>query len=366
MSTALNLVNQDSFQTFGAQLQAIRQAAISRTNGSGRVDTRLLDIHRRAAAAGASEAVPSSGGFLVAPEFSRDILKRMYFVGDILKRCTIFPITKPHSNAVRIPQFDETSRVNGSRLGGVQAYFQNEADLLVASKPKFMATELTADKITGLIYCTDELLSDSNALEAWMTYALAQELTFKLEYGIINGTGAGQPQGVLNSPATVSIAGEAGQLTASVVSANIQKMLAAFWSASYNSPGACWIYHQELLPQLATLQTAVGTGGSESKLWQWASGTDTYDLLAGFPAIQSEYCQVAGTPGDIILCDFSRYIVAMREHISNDLSLDLLFLTDQAAFRAIWRVNGQTVDRAPVLPLNGTVATSPFVALGPR
>lgn len=353
-----------SFASFGDQLRAIANAAITET-GSGVIDQRLVDLNRRAAL-GASETVPSAGGFLVAPEFSREIMKRMYLVGDIMAKCLILPITNPHSNAIRFPQFMETSRANGSRLGGVQAYYQNEADSIPPSKPGFMASTLTAHKIVGLIECTDELMADSGALGSWMTYALAQELTFKLEYGIVNGTGAGQPQGLLNSPALVSVPAEGGQASATVVSANIQKMMASFWSASYNSPAACWLYNQALLPQLATLQTVVGTAGSESQLWHWAEEPDQYDMLAGFPAMQSEYCQVPGTPGDIILCDLSRYVLAMREAIRNELSIHLLFLTDQSAFRAVMRVNGQTIDTSPITPLFGTRATSPFVALAAR
>jgi HK97 family phage major capsid protein len=120
-----------------------------------------------------------------------------------------------------------------------------------------------------------------------------------------------------------------------------------------------------LLPQLASLATIVGTGGSESKLWQWATASDDYDLLAGFPAIQSEYCQVPGTPGDIIMCDFSRYVVTIRE-LRSDVSIHVKFLTDQQAFRFLMRVGGQPIDIRPVTPLNGTQQTSTFVALAGR
>lgn len=128
-------------------------------------------------------------------------------------------------------------------------------------------------------------------------------------------SGDAEPQGILNSPALITIAKESGQVSGTVIAVNIEKMLAAFWAASYNSDGACWLYNQALLPQLSSLATIVGTGGSESKLWQWATADNDYDRLAGFPAIMSEYCQVPGTPGDLILCDFSRYVIAMREEL---------------------------------------------------
>jgi len=349
------------FKSFGEQLQSIRQAETGLS-----IDSRLHEVHRRAAAAGGSEAVPADGGFLVQPEFAQDILKRMYLTGDIISRCTTFNIIQPNRSSFRIPQFNELSRANGSRLGGVTAYYENEADTLIASKPAFRVSEFVPRKITGLVYLTDELLLDSDALESWMIWALSQELTFKTEYGVVQGTGAGQPLGIVNAPATVTVAAEVGQASGTVVAANIQKMLESFWAASYNSVGACWLYNQGLLQGLASLQTVVGTGGSESKLWQWASSVQEFDLLAGFPALISEYCSAPGTPGDIILCDLSRYVLAFRGPVRNELSIHLKFLTDEVAFRAIVRVNGSPVDNSPVTPLFGSTSTSSFVTLAAR
>lgn len=350
------------FSSFGEQLQAIIRSA----NPATSPDPRLLALQQRGIPAGGGEQVPADGGFLVAPEFSREILRRVYLTGEILSRCFQFPITQPNRNAIRIPQFNESSRADGSRLGGVQGYWENEADTLLATKPAFGNIELVARKITGLVYLTDELLQDTDALDAWMTYALAEEIKFQLERAIVNGTGDGQPLGVMQSGALVTVAKETGQAAGTVTAANIQKMMSALWAASYNSTGVVWLYNQGLLQNLASLQTVVGTAGSESKLFQWANSVQEYDLLGGFPCLMSEACQAPGTTGDIILCDLSRYIVATRGAVRNEISLHLRFSTDEAAFRAILRVNGVPIDAQPVTPLFGTTKTSPFVALAAR
>ena len=298
------------FVSLGEQLAAIRHSAISRRSAHDRLDPRLAEIQRRAAA-GASESVPADGGFLLQSDLASRIVRRMYRVGQIFGRCTEMPITAPNSNGLRFPQFDESSRANGSRLGGVQVYWANETDSITASKPKFMSSELTAEKIIGLLYCTDELARDSDALDAWAKYAFSQELLFRLENCIVSGTGQGQPAGVLGSGALLAIAAETGQAAGTVVSSNVEKMRAGLWAASREN--AVWIYNQELLPQLAALQTVVGAAGSESKLWQWASAPGEPDMLAGIPAYPSEYCAAPGGVGDIILADYSRYMIAMRE-----------------------------------------------------
>jgi HK97 family phage major capsid protein len=303
---------------------------------------------------------------LVQPSFAQDIFRRVYLTGNIFNRCFQFPITAPRSNGVRFPQFDENSRAQGSRLGGIQSFWQNEADTLQPSLPTFQASEITTSKITVLIYITDELLQDSDALGRWAEYAAAQEIVFRVEQAIVSGSGAGQPLGILNSGALITVPEETGQASATVVGANIQKMMSALWSASYESEGTMWVYNQGLLPQLASLQTVVGTGGSESKLFQWATSPQSEDLLGGFPCVQAEACSVPGSVGDIILADFSRYILAYRELIRNEISLEVAFLEDSACFRAIWRINGQSIDKAPVTPFLGSQQTSPFVTLAAR
>jgi len=269
------------FSSLGEQLQSIRHAC---TPGSHRIDPRLNLLQMRAAAGG-RESVNADGGFLIQPDFSRKLLKRAYETGEILQRCTEMPIA-PNSNTLKLPPIDESSRANGSRMGGVSVWWENEGDqIATTTKPKLMNVELMAEKLFGLLYLTSELAQDSNvdALDSWARYAFSQELTFRLENAIVSGAGDGQPLGVLNSPALVTIAAEGGQGSGTVVSANVNKLLGGLWAKSFNRPGTVWLYNQALLPQLSTLATIVGTGGSESKLWQWATSDDDYDRLAGFP-----------------------------------------------------------------------------------
>lgn len=361
----LRTSNENPFASFGEQLHAVARAG----QGFWAPDPRLLQV--RASAAGASEMVPADGGFLVAPDFSREIVRRMYLTGNIFNRCFQVPTT---SSPFQFPQFDESSRVAGARLGGIQAFWENEGANLkpeqlqgtdYTQKPSFNLSTLTAKKITGYLHCTDELSMDSDAFGTWASYCFAQELQFKIEGAVVSGTGAGMPEGIMKSPALVSVTGQPGQQSGTVVAANVEGMLGAFWAASYHSDNAIWLYNQALLPQLANLQTVVGVAGSQSSLWSWRSGGDRFDRLAGIFAMQCEQCAVPGTPGDLILCDLSRYILAMRETRS-EVSIHVRFVSDQSTFRFVIRCDGQTIDRSAVQPANGTQVTSPFVSLGGR
>jgi HK97 family phage major capsid protein len=356
--------NAGPYATLAEQLADIRQAAKVEFT-SGRVDPRLIEVQRRGSPAGASELIPSDGGFLIQNEFSHDIVKRVYDTGQILSRCLTFPLTQPHTNGLTLPSFDETSRANGSRLGGVTAAWANESDSIVPSKGKFKVSNLTVNKLIAAIYCTDELLSDSNAVANWLTYALSEEIRFKAELAICQGSGAGQPVGIINSDATIIAPVQVGQGSGTFISANAYTMLAALWTPSLTS--AIWIYNQALLPYLSTLHTSVGTSGSESKEWVWA-GADGVNRLVGIPAFASEYCSMPGVVGDICLVDFSRYVIAMRSTIEGALSLHVRFLTQEQTYRATWRMTGSPLDAQPVTPLNafGGTVTSPYVTLAAR
>ena len=352
------------FSSLGEQLRAVAMAEL---NGS--VDPRLYQV--RAAFAGGSEEVPTDGGFLVAPEFSRDIVRRAYLTGNIMSRCMTLPMAR---SSFKFPQFSEQSRVAGSRLGGIQMEWENEgANVKPAGlqgsnytmKPSFLLSELTAKKLVGYMHVTGELDDDSNAFNTWATYAFSQELVYTLEDRIINGTGAGQPLGIMNSPALITVAKSAGQGTGTLTMPNVEAMIAAFWSASYHSDSAIWIYNQGALPALSSLSTVVGSAGSESKAWQWRSAGDKFDRLCGIPAMQSEYCQPFSTTGDLVLCDFQRYVLGLRE-IRNEISIHVRFVSFESTFRFVLRGDGQPIDRSPVTPANGTTPTSPFVCLQTR
>lgn len=355
------------FANLGDQLRAVMRAA----GGDTRSQAKLLQV--RSAALGGSEAVPSDGGFLVAPEFSREILKRAYLTSAIWQRCLHIPIG---SSSFKRPQFDESSRAAGSRLGGVQMDWDQEASSIQprtlagtnhSQKPAFNNIELKANKLTGLLNLTSEVDADSDGFNTWCQYAMAEEMMFTFENCVVQGTGAGQPEGIMNSPSLITVPAQSGQQPGTVLSQNIYDMIKAFWGASYNSTGSIWLYNQQLLGNLAALATIVGVAGGQSTLWQWCNSNDNYDRLAGIPALQSEYCSIPGTPGDIILCDLSRYIIATRE-IRQEISIHVLFLSDENCFRFVLRAGGQTVDRSSVTALNGSppYQTSSFVALGQR
>ena len=83
------------------------------------------------------------------------------------------------------------------------------------------------------------------------------------------------------------------------------------------------------------------------------------------PLELSEYPAAIGSEGDVILADFSQYLIAEKEPEFVP-SLHVRFLFAEAVFRFLWRIDGQSAWASPITPKNSTVTQSPFVTLAER
>lgn len=342
--------NEKRFASFGEQLMAAYRAAMP----GGKVDERLSTR----AASGLNETTPSDGGFLVQQDFVTELLKRTYETGILASKVKKIPIST-NANGMKINAIDEDSRTNGSRWGGVQTYWEGEADEITASKPKFRQMELSLKKLTGLCYATDELLQDAAALEAVIRQAFAEEFGFKIDDAILSGSGEGEPLGILNSGAIVTVAKEASQ-TDTITVENLIKMWNRLWSRS--RANAVWYINQELEPYLYTLKIGdkpvyIPAGGLSEK---------PYGTLFGRPVVPIEQCSAAGEVGDIILADIGQYLLIDKGGIKSASSIHVRFLYDENVFRFIYRVDGKPIWTKPLTPYKGSATVSPFVTLAKR
>lgn len=338
------------FGTLGEQLLAAYRAAMPGGHTDERLSTR--------AASGLNESTPSDGGFLVQQDFVKELLKRTYETGILASKVKKIPIST-NANGLKINAVGEDSRANGSRWGGVQTYWEAEADEHTGSKPKFRQMELSLKKLTGLCYATDELLQDAAALEAVIRQAFAEEFGFKMDDAILSGSGEGEPLGILNSGALVKVEKEKDQKDIITVE-NLIKMWNRLWSKS--RANAVWYINQEIEPYLYTLKLGdkpvyIPAGGISEK---------PYGTIFGRPVVPLEQCNAAGEVGDIILADVGQYLLIDKGGIKAASSIHVRFLYDENVFRFIYRVDGKPIWNKPLAPYKGKATVSPFITLDKR
>jgi HK97 family phage major capsid protein len=345
------------FKNFGEYALAVKDAC----QPGKKPDDRLALMTK--AASGMGEGFGSDGGFLVPPEFSRRLLERVYAQENLLAMTDNYTVG---GNAMTFPRNAETSRANGSRWGGVRAYWREEGDQGTASKPTFGRLQLNLHKLFMLVHASDELLSDVQgmALEQYLLRVATDEINFVVGDAIINGTGAGQPVGLLNSACTIAVAKEAGQAAATVLTENIVKMWARMWSPC--RANAVWLINQDVEPQLHLMTVGVGTGGVVTYLPPGGLSVKPYATLLGRPVLPVEWCATLGTVGDIILADLRHYVTITRGLIETALSIHLRFDYDESSFRFIFRVDGQPWWASALTPYKGSSTQSCFITLATR
>jgi HK97 family phage major capsid protein len=300
-------------------------------------------------ASGLNEAVPSQGGYLLPPQIAAGIQKTMWGVGSVLSR---FNPIRVNGNSLTINAIDETSRADGSRMGGVQGYWLAEAAQKTSSKPKFRQIDLKLKKVAALCYATDELLADATALESWIANEVPNELRFKVEAAIINGDGVGKPLGILQSGSLIS----ATRTDASQVDAYDIGRMWARRLPGYND--YCWFVNPAVFPQLLNM-----TIGDMPAYAPSVRPDVPYGTILGRPVIENEYCPNLGTAGDILLASPSAYALITKSGVEAASSIHVKFDYDETCFRFVYRVDGTPYYNAAITAYDAVNTVSPFVAL---
>jgi HK97 family phage major capsid protein len=351
------------YNTLGDQLADVIAAANPDLSNSRKAEaiSRLAQV--RAAASGANEAIPSEGGFLVQKDFGGTLNQNAIATGILASRCNKIPISAT-ANGYKANVLDETSRANGSRFGGIQVYHAAEAATVTATKPKWRAFEMGLHKLFGLMYATDELLQDTQALAATVGMWFPMEFGFKLDDVIIRGSGVGQGLGALNSPALVTVPKESGQKADTILFENIVNMDARLLDSSENS--ALWLCNRDIKPSLATMSLAIGTGGVPVYLPANAAFGRPQQQLYGRNMMTMEQCSTLGDVGDIMLFDPAEYMMISKGGIQSAVSIHVQFIYDEQTFRWTYRYDGSPIRNKPITPYQGSKTRSPFLALAAR
>jgi HK97 family phage major capsid protein len=224
--------------------------------------------------------------------------------------------------------------------------------------------ELNLHKLFAISYVTDELLQDAPALGKVLSQAFTEEMGFKTDDAIFEGTGVGQPLGILNSGALVTVPKDTGQTTATISFYNVTSMWTRMLPRCRKT--AVWLINPDAEAQLFQMSLAVGTGGVPVYLPASGASGEPYSSLFGRPVIPCEQCSITGTLGDIVLADLSSYLLIDKGGINAASSIHLQFLTDQMTFRWIYRVDGQPLYQAPITPFKGAKTLGAFIALQNR
>lgn len=331
-------------------------AAVLRT---GMPDPRLV----MAAATGGSEGVGADGGALVPTEFVAEMMDESLEDEIVRPRATVRPM---QTNSLWVAGFDTLA--HGTGIGGFQASWAAEGTALTFQKAKTRPILMKTSKLGILTAATNELLADSSYYANELPELMVKAIGYSLDAAFLTGTGVGQPRGVLNDPALITVSKEAGQAADTIVWENLVKMFQRLHPASRKR--AVWVVNNNATVQLMSLVRLIKNVAGSENVGGWGVPVLREEsgkfFLFGIEMIWSEKVPVLGDLGDIILADFSQYFVGLRREMTIDRSGHLLFDKDETAFRGILRADGMGRWNAPVTPWTGSETLSWCVTLEAR
>lgn len=270
------------------------------------------------------------GGFFVLPEIIQDeIIRNVVLISPLRGAARVMQTT---SNNVKIPVLTSPTAA---------AWISETGTRTVSSNPQFGMKDIPTHEMYALMLFSRQLLEDSFFdMEKEMAFEFAQQFA-KLEgAAFINGSGVGQPLGILNDPTTLS-SGVFTTASSGVLAAD--DMIGAvhnFKPFAYYMNGAQWIFN------LKTLGVIRKFKDSQNR-YLWEPGLSLADppmilnmpyiIAPDMPDIATSAYAVAFGKWDLA------YRIVDRTGIAVQRLEELYATSAQIGVLAYKRVGGQTV-----------------------
>lgn len=351
--------------------------AIYKRDVQGIQDERLSQIAAYQAAM--DHNVPQTGGFLMPPTFNRTIYNHMMGSrANLMALCDLYPIMG--SRSIEMTANAETSRVAGSRWGGITSAWVEDGTAMTDSTAKVRNLELRPRQLATFVKVNNTLLENADTLEAFLDKAAVDDQIQTINNAILRGDGVAKPKGFFTGTAGgsfVSVAKETSQAAATIVDDNVHKM----YARCLDEEMAVWLVNRDAVPELEAM-AATGISGTIPVMLANVNGYPTMAVqgprtLKGLRILRLEQCATLGTQGDIFLANMSGYALAYRARggagavegepgIQKDMSMHLEFDKNRSCFRYIIALDGQAWLQTAITPENGVSTLSHFIALDTR
>ena len=333
----------------------------------------------KAASPSLSELTVGTGGALVPYEYAYGLMQDVAedsifwpraFIQPMSSATLLMPLPDPTvtapnktpSGSAATPS--ASSGITNLFAGMVMNFNQTQSAGIQETDPAFRTVELTTSDLAGYLLASNQLVQDYPGLDAFVRSFTSRAVAWWTDqWFFTGGFTANGPQGILQSIApnggTLKIARQtAGAVTQADLANMYQKLLPqskkrAIWAMS---PGA-----------MQNISNLTGLGG----ILYYIPGEDgSQGLLYGRPFYETEKLPDIGTPtpndGCVLLFDPAMYIIGHRGlFIDYSDQWPVAFTQNQAAFRVVWRGDGQPMlNKAMTLANQSSTQVAPYVCLG--
>ena len=302
----------------------------------------------------------TAGGYLVPEAFEASLLRIAAMESEIVKRVTKNPVNTMSGTWPSLDQYLTPTAGSGQTAlaGGLVATTTAAGGTLTETQPTFEMLQWRVTKQGGYTEVDNEVVEDSPlAIEALLTSLFGVTVNSKKEQLILRGTGAGEPEGILNAAAAIGITPATNNIFAY---ADALSMISRFKSSGAGASAPVWIIHPGIWPDIGIFESTSGGG-----VFQANHQVGLGQSLLGYPILTSEHMPQDDNSGCVILADLSAYALFERSGINIAFSEHASFTSDKGTWRFTTRFDGMSWLNSAVTLADptGSYTISPFVYL---
>ena len=302
------------------------------------------------------EDAGSTGGYLIPAGFNAELLQIASEASPILSAVRRIPVAVPAGTWPALDQFVTPSAGAGDTAlaAGFTVDVTAEGGALGTTEPAFEQITWRVYKEGNYVPVSNEVVADSpESIDALIRSVAAITVANKRERHIIRGTGAGEPLGVLTASAAIGITPATNNVFAY---ADALTMRSRFKRVG-GKP--MWVIHPGVWPDIGIFEVSAGSGG----VFQANLAAALNQNILGWPINESEHSPQDDNAGNVILADFSAYLLFERGGLVIAFSEHAGFTNDQSYWRITDRFDGQPWLRSAITLADpqGSYTTSPFV-----
>lgn len=294
----------------------------------------------------------SQGGFAVPEMYLTDVKMLSPEESVVRSRAAVIPAGGDSPDTtLNFPILNQGA--NGV-LGGVAVQWTAEGTAKPDTTADLKELQLTPKEVSASTVLTDKLIRNWSAASSFISNLLSQATSAAEDIAFLRGDGVGKPKGILNATGTARVDRAVNN---QIAFADVSKMRSSLYSASLSN--AVWIANQSILPQLVSLQDANGR-------YIFLRGDITKgipDTLYGMQIVFTGRTPALGSKGDLMLVDFSKYLIKDGSGPFIAASPHVLFQQSKTMIRITWNVDGQPWVTDPLTLEDGVTQVSPFVVL---
>ena len=269
------------------------------------------------------EGVDADGGYLVPDEYDNRLIEKLKEENIFRKLCHPVSTSGDH-------------KINIAASTPAAAWIE-EGEALTWGDATFAQILLDAHKLHVAIKVTEELLYDSKFdLETFILNAFSKALANAEENAFINGTGSGQPLGILAATGGADV----GVTAASATAITADEIINLVYSLKrpYRK-NAVFLMNAQTVAAVRKLKDGTGT-----YLWHEALTADAPNRLLGYPVFTSEFMPtIEAGAKTIAFGDFDYYNIGDRGSRSFQELKELFAGNGMVGFVAKERVDGKLI-----------------------